>query len=116
MTEPEFFKYLDELLKTVALDDWTTCLRWHVVHTNATLLPARFVNENFAFFQTTLAGAKELAPRWKGCVRYNEHDLGEALGQKYVELTFGTEGMIQLGDRSQQRGGQQLILRWKNRP
>jgi putative endopeptidase len=56
------------------------------------MLPARFINETFGFFDKTLAGTKELAPRWKRCVRYTEDDLGEAVGQKYVELTFGAEG------------------------
>ncbi len=56
------------------------------------MLPAKFVNENFRFFSTILVGTKELSPRWKRCVRYTNGDLGEAVGQKYVELTFGAEG------------------------
>jgi len=92
VTEPEFFKQMDTVLKTASLDDWKTYLRWHVVHGNAALLPTRFVNENFNFFSKTLAGTKELSPRWKRCVRYTNGDLGEAVGQKYVELTFGAEG------------------------
>src|SRR6476660_2929068 len=92
VTEPEFFKQMDSVLKTASLDDWKTYLRWHVVHGNAALLPAKFVNENFNFFSKTLVGTKELSPRWKRCVRYTNGDLGEAVGQKYVELTFGAEG------------------------
>jgi len=92
VTEPDFFKQMDTVLKTASLDDWKTYLRWHVVHGNAALLPAKFVNENFNFFSKTLAGTKELSPRWKRCVRYTNGDLGEAVGQKYVELTFGAEG------------------------
>jgi putative endopeptidase len=42
------------------------------------------VNENFNFFSKTLQGTKELAPRWKRCVRATNGDIGEALGQKYV--------------------------------
>ena len=92
VTEPEFFKQMDSVVKTASLDDWKTYLRWHVVHGNAALLPTKFVNENFNFFSKTLAGTKELSPRWKRCVRYTNGDLGEAVGQKYVELTFGAEG------------------------
>jgi putative endopeptidase len=92
VTEPEFFKGMDTVLKTASLDDWKTYLRWQVVHGNAALLPTKFVNENFNFFSKTLAGTKELSPRWKRCVRYTNGDLGEAVGQKYVELTFGAEG------------------------
>jgi predicted metalloendopeptidase len=50
------------------------------------------VNENFAFYGKTLTGAKELRPRWKRCVQFVDGDLGEALGQKYVEMTFGEKG------------------------
>jgi putative endopeptidase len=92
VTEPEFFKQMDTVLKTASLDDWKTYLRWQVVHGNAALLPTKFVNENFNFFSKTLAGTKELSPRWKRCVRYTNGDLGEAVGEKYVELTFGAEG------------------------
>jgi endothelin-converting enzyme/putative endopeptidase len=92
VTEPEFFKQLNAELKGTALGDWKTYLRWHVVHGNAELLPSKFVIESFDFFDKALSGTKELAPRWKRCVRYTNGDLGEALGQKYVELTFGAEG------------------------
>jgi putative endopeptidase len=92
VTEPEFFKQMGAAVKTASLDDWKTYLRWHVVHSSAPTLPAKFVNENFRFFSTILVGTKELSPRWKRCVRYTNNDLGEAVGQKYVELTFGVEG------------------------
>jgi putative endopeptidase len=92
VTEPEFFKHLDGVLSATSLADWKIYLDWHVIHGNAALLPAPFVNENFDFFSKTLYGTKELAPRWKRCVRATSADLGEALGQKYVEETFGADG------------------------
>ena len=92
VTEPEFFKQMDSVLKTASLDDWKIYLRWQVVHANAPMLPVRFVNENFNFFSKALAGTKELPPRWKRCVRATNAELGEAVGQEYVALTFGTAG------------------------
>jgi endothelin-converting enzyme/putative endopeptidase len=92
VTEPKFIQTVDSVLKTFPLEDWKTYLRWHTLHGNAQLLPARFVNETFEFFDKELTGSKELSPRWKRCVRYATGDLGEAAGQKYVELTFGSEG------------------------
>ena len=67
-------------------------MRWQAVHANAPVLPAAFVQENFNFFSKELQGTKELRPRWKRCVQYTNNDLGEAVGQKYVETTFGAEG------------------------
>jgi putative endopeptidase len=92
VAEPDFFKQFDSTLKSAPLDDWKTYLRWHVVHSNAQILPAAFVSENFAFYGKTLQGTKVLAPRWKRCVRAATSDLGEAIGLKYVEETFGPEG------------------------
>lgn len=92
VTHPEFFKGANELLKTRDLADWKTYLRWHLIRQTAALLSSAFVNENFDFFGKTLTGAKELRPRWKRCVDRVDNDLGDALGQRYVEKTFGEEG------------------------
>jgi endothelin-converting enzyme/putative endopeptidase len=90
--EPEFVKNMQEVIRAHSLDDWKTYLRWHTVHANAAVLPAAFVNENFNFFSKTLQGTKELRPRWKRCVDYANGDLGEVVGQIYVQQTFGAEG------------------------
>jgi putative endopeptidase len=89
---PNFFRQVETTLVKATLDDLKTYLRWHLIHSVAPLLPTAFVNENFEFYVKILTGAKELRPRWKRCVDYTDGDLGEALGQKYVELTFGAEG------------------------
>ncbi len=89
---PEFFKAMDSLINTSSLDDWKTYLTWHLIHTDAPLLSSAFVNENFKFYGQYLTGAEELRPRWKRCVGFVDNDLGEALGQKFVERTFGAEG------------------------
>jgi putative endopeptidase len=90
--EPEFIKNMQAVVSSHSLDDWRTYLRWHVVHANIQMLPAAFVKENFAFFGNTLQGTKELRPRWKRCVSFANNDLGEAIGQVYVQQTFGAEG------------------------
>src|SRR5579872_1098064 len=89
---PNFFRELEATLVKATLDDLKAYLRWHLVHSVAALLPEAFLNENFDFYGKILTGAKEMRPRWKRCVDYTDGDLGEALGQKYVELTFGAEG------------------------
>jgi endothelin-converting enzyme/putative endopeptidase len=91
VTEPEFFKALGQLLAATPIDDVKTYLRWQLIHSSAIILPAAFVNENFAFYGKALTGAQELRPRWKRCVQYTDGDLGEALGQAFVKETFGPE-------------------------
>ena len=92
VASPEFVKALNAEIQNRSLDDWKTYLRWHLLHSSATLLPAAFLNENFNFYSKTLTGAAEMRPRWKRCVDFTDHQLGEALGRKYVEKTFGTAG------------------------
>ena len=89
---PPFFRQLESTIVQTSLDDLKSYLRWHLLHSEAPLLPAAFVYENFDFFGKRLTGAKELRPRWKRCVEYTDGDLGEALGQRYVDQTFGAEG------------------------
>ena len=91
VTEPAFYKELEKLLKSRSVADWQAYLRWHLVRGNAPYLSSKFVNANFDFYSKYLAGVQELAPRWKRCVRQVDRDLGEALGQVYVEKVFSPE-------------------------
>ncbi len=88
---PTFFKGLQTVLTTQSLSTIKTYLCWHLIHQMAPMLPAKFVDENFDFYGKELQGQKELQARWKRCVRSTDHELGEALGQKYVEREFGPE-------------------------
>lgn len=89
---PDFFKAFITLLGKESLDDLKDYLKWHYLSASATLLPKAFVDENFDFYGRTLSGTKELKPRWKRCVSATDDELGEALGRKFVEKTFGEQG------------------------
>jgi endothelin-converting enzyme/putative endopeptidase len=88
---PDFFKGLDKALASTSLDDLKTYLTWHYVSSNAPQLSSAFVNENFDFYGRYLTGAKQLQPRWKRCVALADDQLGEALGQKYVQKLFSQQ-------------------------
>lgn len=89
VTVPDYFKALNSTLNDTDLAVLKSYLTWHFVSSNAPLLSKPFVDENFDFYSRTLTGAKELQPRWKRCVELVDDQLGEALGQKYVEKAFG---------------------------
>ena len=91
VAEPDFFKSLNATLQSTSLDDLKSYMAWHYVSGNAKLLSKAFVDENFNFYGRTLTGAQELQPRWKRCTQTVDSDLGEALGQKYVEKAFGKQ-------------------------
>jgi predicted metalloendopeptidase len=92
VASPDFVKAMNAAIDAVSLEDWKTYLRWHALHSKAPLLPTPFVEESFSFYGEVLTGAKEMRPRWKRCVDFTDNQLGEALGQKFVERTFGAEG------------------------
>jgi putative endopeptidase len=92
VTSPEFVKALGAEWASVNLDGWKAYMRWHLAHTAAPLLSSPFVDEDFGFYGKALRGAKEIRPRWQRCVQTVEGDLGDALGERFVEATFGHEG------------------------
>lgn len=91
VTEPEFYREVNQLLESESLDDWKTYLRWHFAHAWAPYLAMNFQKEDFDFYSQTLRGIHEMRPRWKRCVSWVDRDLGEALGQVFVAKTFGPD-------------------------
>jgi putative endopeptidase len=89
---PDFFKQVNSQLDSVSLSDWKTYLRWKVINSHAQVLTAAFVEEDFLFNGKYMSGQQEIEPRWKRCVKATDQNLGMALGQLYVDKTFGPEG------------------------
>ncbi len=88
VSTPDFFKELNELVASEPADSWKSYLRWHTLHASADNLPKAFEDENFEFFDKTLAGQKEPTPRWKQCTQETDRALGEAVGQDWVKEHF----------------------------
>ncbi|MDR3762836.1 MAG: M13 family metallopeptidase [Acidobacteriota bacterium] len=86
--QPEFFKLVNSLLEKEDIAIWRAYLRWNLVRARSPYLSRAFVDEDFAFYRKYLRGTSELAPRWKRCVQYADHNLGDALGQEFVRRTF----------------------------
>jgi putative endopeptidase len=82
--QPKLVQAFNDLLNSVAIEDWKPYLQWTALHGEAAYLAAPFEEENFAFFGTTMSGAKEQRPRWQRCVIATDSVLGEALGHEYV--------------------------------
>jgi endothelin-converting enzyme/putative endopeptidase len=91
VSQPKFFQGLDRELKRRPLADWKRYLRWQLVNVSARYLSRAFVDEDFAFYGKYLTGSEQMPPRWKRCVRWVDRDLGEALGQVFVEKNFSPE-------------------------
>ena len=89
VSEPAFVKGLARVLQKTSLADLKTYLRWHLISGTSSLLSRPMVEASFDFYGKTLAGTPQLSPRWQRCVAKVDTQLGEALGQEFVNRTFG---------------------------
>ncbi len=94
--QPSFFTGVGELLMNFDAAAWSSWLAWHLLSGAASYLSSDFVNENFAFYGTTLSGTPELKARWKRGVGLVEGSLGEAVGQVYVDRHFPPEAKVRM--------------------
>jgi putative endopeptidase len=85
---PGYFKVLNQQIDSADMDSLKSLLRWQTVRRYAPYLSEPFVQENFNFYQATLGGQKDLAPRWKRCTAATDRALGEAVGQDWVAKNF----------------------------
>jgi len=91
VVNPDFFRQVNGVVGSLPLDTLKTYVTWHVLRAASPWLSQPFVDANFKMRQA-LTGQKQIQDRWKRCVDLVDGSLGEALGQRYVELTFGAEG------------------------
>jgi len=87
VSNPSFLRSVNLLLTAVALDDWKAYLQWNVARSAAPYLSNAFVEESFTFNQV-LSGQKEQTPRWQRVSGLIDGQLGDLLGQLYVEKYF----------------------------
>ncbi|HEV3316612.1 MAG TPA: M13 family metallopeptidase [Candidatus Angelobacter sp.] len=91
VSNPDFFKTLNNVVENTPLEAWKSYMIWQIVNVAAPWLSDDFVQQDFKL-QQAIGGQKELKPRWKRCIAATNGNLGEALGQLYVDETFGAEG------------------------
>lgn len=99
--QPEFYKALNQMIKTYSVDDWKTYLEWQLVDSYAGYLSSDFEKQNFYFYSTVMNGVKKQKPRWKRIVEQTDGALGELIGQIYVKeyLPKGSkEKLLEIGN------------------
>jgi putative endopeptidase len=95
VSNPDFFKNVNAVIESTPLDAWKAYMAWHLLNNSAAWLSDEFVQEDFRF-QQALTGQKEIQVRWKRCINLTDQALSEALGQPYVDATFGAEGKARM--------------------
>src|SRR5258707_4585641 len=92
---PDFFRQVNGVVAALPLESLKTYVTWHALRGAAPWLSQPFVDANFKMRQA-LTGQKQIQDRWKRCVDLVDGSLGEALGQRYVEATFGADGKARM--------------------
>ena len=95
VNNPAFFKSMDILLTALPIEDWRIYLKWQLLNNTAAYLSQDFVKQNFALTQV-LTGQKEMTPRWQFTSAIIDNQLGDLLGQLYVEKYFKPEAKARM--------------------
>lgn len=95
VANPEFFKQINAVFESESLEALKTYAKWQLLNSSAPWLSQPFVEANFKM-QQALTGQKEIQARWKRCVSLTDRELGEALGQRYVEVAFSPESKARM--------------------
>jgi putative endopeptidase len=96
VNEPKFMAEVEKRLASAPISDWKTYLTFQLLDSAAPSLSEPFVQAGYEFHGAFLRGEKEMKPLWKRCAESTDRNLGEALGQKYVEKYFPPEAKARM--------------------
>jgi putative endopeptidase len=88
VTVPKFFPAAVAAINAADMQTLRAYMRYHLLTSFAHDMPKEIDDENFDFYARKLYGQPEQRARWKRCSQAVDSQLGEALGQVYVEQYF----------------------------
>ncbi len=116
LAQPEPLKEVSNVIASTSLEDIKYYLAWKVILGSSSCLSDDFNDATFEFFGKTLSGQQEQQARWKRAVNVVNGNLGEAVGQIYVETYFPAahkERMLELVSNLQVALGERIqALPW----
>lgn len=98
MGQPKYYEALNELVYSTPVETWKDILSYWLVRVNAGALSSEYVENQFDFYGRTLRGQKEMKPRWKRLSQVLDAQLGDALGQLYVDKYFPQEAKTRMDE------------------
>ncbi len=88
VSQPDFFTALGDIFTETSLDTWKDYLTFQTLSSFAPVLGDDLFMLNFNFFSKGLSGVEEPRPLWKRAISSVNGNMGELLGQLYVEKHF----------------------------
>lgn len=91
ISQIEYTKSLNNIIKNTPLDTWKTYLKWSLINSTANYLSTNLDKQNFDFYGKTLYGTEAQEEDWKRGVSSVNDGLGEIVGKVYVKKHFSPE-------------------------
>ncbi|WP_300527287.1 M13 family metallopeptidase [Maricaulis sp.] len=88
VAQPSAIEGTGAIFAETAVDTWKDYMTFHFLRSNSGALSAEFDEANFRFYSQTLNGIDEQRPRDRRGVNLVGGQLGEAVGQVYVQRHF----------------------------
>lgn len=88
VAQPEFFKGISNIIKKFSITQWQHYFKWNILNETAAYLNKALVAQNFAFYGNYISGRKKNEDRWKRVLGVVNDNVGELLGQLYVQRYF----------------------------
>jgi putative endopeptidase len=92
----DYFKALNELLKTSSLNDIKIYCQAQLLLTAAPFLSTAFENSHFDFNGKTLSGSKAMKARWQRVEAQTDKSIGHILSREFVAKYFPPEAKQKL--------------------
>jgi endothelin-converting enzyme/putative endopeptidase len=94
--QPSFFAAAHAIFTTTAVATWKDYLAFQTLSAYAPLLGEDFFTAWFEMYRRGLQGIEEPRPRWKRAIASINANMGELLGQLYVEKHFKPEAKARM--------------------
>ena len=119
VNDPKYYTVVAKMIAGESPQALRDYLTWTVLSESANDLGKAWVDEAFTM-QKELHGVKELPPRWRRCVHRTDADLGELLGQSYVQARFAGDSKLRATDLTKEvlgaMGRELDTLAWMDPP
>ena len=96
VSQPSFFEAADDIIAEAELDQWKDYLTFQTLSSFSPVLGEDYFNLWFGFFREGLSGVSEPRPLWKRAVNSVNGNMGELLGQLYVDRHFQPEAKARM--------------------
>ena len=89
--QPKFLSGVSNMIKELPIENIKQYLKWNIINSSASYLSKEIDQQNFEFYGKTLSGVLVQKDRWKRVVNVVNSNLGECVGQIFVQRYFPQE-------------------------